>query len=684
MSQPPLRRPHVRPKPAGIHWPVVAAAVVLCGAALTGLILAVTRNHPDPEPQARGTQQTSEVVPVRPPVKTPPADAPLVPEEKAAPARADDPPAAPPPPDLLDPQPEKPKPAVRQPELPRLPEFPAEKKPLELPAEKRPPQPPPEKKAPQPPPEKKPPQPPPEKKVPPRKPAVLTADELQKQLLKVPEVDFFGVAERLKDDIRQDVADKVRRAGLPDNDVRKRVIEETGRVRFINTVNMTLLEDARRQGLPVQTARSCRAPLPSAMAMQKISRELRRREIVDSPGRARSPDAIRKLREWFREQPPSRDPGTRRVLMQMLQVEDEDERQLLVRELGAGKDAESTAGLARLALFDPSPDIRRAATAELKKRPPDACRDQLLRGLRYVWAPVADNAARALVELKDRQAIPALLDLLGRPDPSLPQLDNQQKHAIPELVRLRHLRNCFLCHPAVPVLEAPVGGFVPPDGLKVPPAYYDTSGGTKRFPGDHVRADITFLRQDFSLILPTPDTRPGLPRQRFDFLVRTRPATPAEVARLKDPPSTYPQRDAVLFVLRELTGKDYGLSTRAWVDGLTEKPKAAPPDRPVADSKPTTQTSLLADLTAIDVGPRARPHRQALSPDGKLMATAVGEQVVITAARGGPPLAVLRGHGSPLTSVWWSLSNETIATDNAQGFVTVYDTRGRQIMVFSK
>ena len=679
MSQPPLRRPHVRPQPAGIHWPIVAATVVLCGAALTGLILAVNRNRPDPEPQARGTQQTSEVVPVRPPVKTPPADAPLVPEEKPAPARADNPPAVANPLDVLDPQREKPKPAVRQPELPRLPEFPAEKKPLELPAEKRPPQPPPEKKPPQPLPEKKAPQPPPEKKAPPRKPAVLTPDELQKQLLKVPEVDFFGVAEALNKDSLKDVATALRRAGIsrPSNDPRLRLIEEAGRVQFVKTVNVAVLEEARKQGLPVRTAKACRADRPSAVAMQKLSRSLRLRRIITSPGAPRDRDSLAKFRTMMNEEPFADNPGTRRVLVQMLQVEPQGEREILVKELAKGKDREAVAALARLALFDPSPAVRRAATVELKKQPPEMFRDELLRGLRYVWAPVADNAARALVDLQDRKAVPALLDLLSRPDPALPLLDAQQKPVVRELVRVRHLRNCYLCHPAAPVLETPVGGLVPQDGHTVPNLYYGQAPTDGRF----VRADITFVRQDFSVVQPTADSGPTLDRQRFDFLVRTRPATPAEIARQKDAPASYPQREAVLFTLRELTGKDYGTSTRPWVDGLSERPQPAPPDL-LADTAPAGRPALIADLAALDVGPRARPHLKALSPDGKGSATAIGNQVVVTGGRAPQPL-VLKGQNGPIGSVWWSRSGDVIAVCDTSGMVIAFDAaKGTQIYAF--
>jgi hypothetical protein len=83
-----------------------------------------------------------------------------------------------------------------------------------------------------------------------------------------------------------------------------------------------------------------------------------------------------------------------------------------------------------------------------------------------------------------------------------------------------------------------------------------------------VRADVTYLRQDFSLLqqVVKPDKWPAW--QRFDFLVRTRELPAQEAAELdKGGPHrqlVYPQRDAVLFALRELTGEDLGPGSAGW------------------------------------------------------------------------------------------------------------------------
>ena len=83
-----------------------------------------------------------------------------------------------------------------------------------------------------------------------------------------------------------------------------------------------------------------------------------------------------------------------------------------------------------------------------------------------------------------------------------------------------------------------------------------------------VRGDITFLRQDFSVQLPM--SGPGVGRPvgvRFDYVVCRRLIPRKEAERLQElyegRPS-YPQRESVLYALRELTGRDAGYTTEAW------------------------------------------------------------------------------------------------------------------------
>jgi HEAT repeat protein len=83
-----------------------------------------------------------------------------------------------------------------------------------------------------------------------------------------------------------------------------------------------------------------------------------------------------------------------------------------------------------------------------------------------------------------------------------------------------------------------------------------------------IRADVQFLRQDFSVTLPVELPGPAAQGFRFDYVVATRPLKPAEVKAWKQKPTpdptAYPQREATLFALRALTGKDVGATTEAW------------------------------------------------------------------------------------------------------------------------
>lgn len=82
-----------------------------------------------------------------------------------------------------------------------------------------------------------------------------------------------------------------------------------------------------------------------------------------------------------------------------------------------------------------------------------------------------------------------------------------------------------------------------------------------------VRADTTYLRQDFSALLPVADAKPWPEQQRFDFLIRTRVLGAEESAmRLghAEPKCSSPQHEAALAALRQLTGHDFGPDVEAW------------------------------------------------------------------------------------------------------------------------
>jgi hypothetical protein len=127
-----------------------------------------------------------------------------------------------------------------------------------------------------------------------------------------------------------------------------------------------------------------------------------------------------------------------------------------------------------------------------------------------------------------------------------------------------------MCHsPAVTGWKDPVAGQVP--GMFVTGTI---EGGSRGYQPTQlpklaaspllVRADIVFMRQDFSVPLSVRSASVGTTAdQRFDFLIRTRRIKSSEFKTTTT--STYPQRDAVLWALRELTGKDAGSKTEDWV-----------------------------------------------------------------------------------------------------------------------
>lgn len=241
------------------------------------------------------------------------------------------------------------------------------------------------------------------------------------------------------------------------------------------------------------------------------------------------------------------------ALAQMLCVEEAPIRLQLTKMLAATEGNKASVALARQALFDMSPTVREAAVVALKGRPAKEYRQTLLDGFRHPWPPVAEHAAYALTTLDDRAAAKDLRTMADLPDPAAPSLNEQKRWVKADLVKVNHLRNCLLCHSPSSSPRDPVRGFVPKIGEALPPSYYAQPEG------DFVRADVTYIRQDFSLIEAVKD--PGLwPRmQRFDYVVRRRPLTDQELIDMvySDAPSrNYPQREAVKFALEKLTAPE--------------------------------------------------------------------------------------------------------------------------------
>jgi hypothetical protein len=155
-------------------------------------------------------------------------------------------------------------------------------------------------------------------------------------------------------------------------------------------------------------------------------------------------------------------------------------------------------------------------------------------------------------------SIGILVELAELPDPTAPTYDAAKKKWLkPELVRVNHLGNCLLCHAASKSLKDALRSPIPVPGRELPVVYYQGSKSPS------VRADITYMRQDFSVSQHVEHANPWPEEQRFDYILRQRElpekegAALAAAARGKD----YPQRLSVLFALiklREMVGYDRG------------------------------------------------------------------------------------------------------------------------------
>lgn len=300
-----------------------------------------------------------------------------------------------------------------------------------------------------------------------------------------------------------------------------------------------------------------------------------------------------------REQKDSAIRGRISALMQILGPDTPAMRRGLVRYLSTVAHPEATKALARLAIFSAEEEIRQDAIDALKVRRDKDYTDILRDGLRYPWPAIAQRASEALVKLERNDLLPELVVMLDEADPRaavVKKVDGKSVPVVRELVRINHHRNCVLCH-------APGDNSVPPQsGMPVHVTAIE-SGGKQALtisnplaaqipiPGEPlptpsqgygssnqdilVRIDVTYLRQDFSLMQRVADAQPWPEMQRFDFLVRSRVVTEVEATanreelkkRATDGQSPY-QRAAQL-ALRELTGRDAAPNAAAWRRALS-------------------------------------------------------------------------------------------------------------------
>jgi len=367
----------------------------------------------------------------------------------------------------------------------------------------------------------------------------------------------------------------------PNNGARQQLVQLAQKIREKDNqdtdgfVKALIKERSDLQGLPFQMGGACRmeqAAVSSFALAVATTRESLRAEDKTFFGKVDSVD-------YFFERWNDNDTSSGvAALTQIFGPEKQQRRESLAKHLKAVDHPASTKALAKSAVFDYDYQVRDAAVEGLKNRRRKDYTDVLLAGLHHPWAKAAHNAARAIVRLERKDLVPQLVAFLAEPSPREPfdqDVNGQTVTVVREVVKVNHHRNCLLCHPPAPANSAPGGVFavVPTPGIPFPsPDSNEPYGGS---PGDAmIRADVTYLRQDFSILAAVPNAQPWPEMQRFDFLVRTRVLTADEakehLARKQAgaPAVASQNHEAALHALRRLTGKDAGTTAEAWRQAL--------------------------------------------------------------------------------------------------------------------
>ena len=343
-------------------------------------------------------------------------------------------------------------------------------------------------------------------------------------------------------------------------------VNEPGQAHF-DLLGKHLLKRKDLQALPLAMGDHCRVSDKEANAIELVSNKLGRL-ISEASGGARAvllrnsgnaavrneikeqqDRALEKLRALVNS---DSHPQYLKTTNQILQAQHPEDRLELVNTLKETDNSTAINLLAKRAKYDLSADVRLAATNALAEFSRDQYRAELLAGLKYPWHVVAQHSAEALVRLDDKEAIPELVEMLDLPHPNAPVEIEQDEYVQPTLVAINHMRNCLLCHaPSLNTADIATG-IVPNWGNPLPPQYYNARSSLDLV---SVRADITYLKQDFSVVQPVVNHGPWPSKQRFDYVVQQTPVKGAKVdhtkKRIADAKNL--NREAIIFALHKLS-----------------------------------------------------------------------------------------------------------------------------------
>jgi hypothetical protein len=263
------------------------------------------------------------------------------------------------------------------------------------------------------------------------------------------------------------------------------------------------------------------------------------------------------------------------ALTQILGPEQAKLRASMAQRLASEKSQSAAHTLAKAAIFDASVEVRTEAIKALKNYAPEQYSNVLLAGLRYPMPVVASRAAVAMIELKRNDMFGEIVGFLAEAPPGDPVVGEQGECTVREVVRINHHRNCLMCHaPTATGSTQEVPGLIPTPGMPFPSTSQEYYGDVASRGEPAVRADTTYLRQDFSVMLPVADAAPWPEMQRFDFLVRNRVVAGKELTALQQKVAeraagfVSENHQAAIRVLRELSGQNAAPTAEGWRQAL--------------------------------------------------------------------------------------------------------------------